>query len=518
MLMPDFRANQTFDNVNDINILPVQAKLKTKSLLKTLWLLACGLAISAATASLGQAETNSKVALGPWLSRFPLTLDEGERTEALGPLFYSEQKETQHTFAIPPFFSHVLDPSVESEEYDYLYPFLSYDRFGKEYRWHLFQLFAFAGGQNQEEVPVHRFTLFPVYFQQRSPDTNLEYTAVFPIYGHLKNRLFRDEVFFIGFPGYMQTRKRDVITDNYVYPFYHKRHGDGLEGWQIWPFYGQEHKDLTARTNGFGDVEVIAGHDRTFIGWPIYFDHINGIGTENPERQFAVLPFYVSQRSPKRDSTTVMWPLVTWTDDRESKYRERAVPWPLIVFARGEGKTLNRVFPFYSKGHNKYVESNFYMWPIYKYNRLHSDPLDRERTRILLFLYSFVNEKNTETGKARTRSDLWPLFTKRTEPDGRTRFQMFAPLEPFLPLSKSIDRNWSPVWSVWRAENNPINGHTSKSLLWNVYRSETTPTTKKSSLLFGLFQYQSDSDTKRWRLFYIPMNAKKDSGHASEHR
>ena len=48
----------------------------------------------------------------------------------------------------------------------------------------------------------------------------------FPLYGHLQNRLFRDEIFFVLFPVYGESRKRDVVTDNYLYPFFHLRHGE----------------------------------------------------------------------------------------------------------------------------------------------------------------------------------------------------------------------------------------------------------------------------------------------------
>jgi hypothetical protein len=456
---------------------------------------------------------------GPLLSHFPLTLDEGERTEALGPLFYEQRRESEHTFAILPFFSHVLDPAVEAEEYDFAYPLLSYDRFGHEYRWHFFQLLSFAGGRNQAEAEARRFTIFPIYFQQRSSLPELNYTALFPIYGHLKNRLFKDEITFAAFPAYARTRKRDVITDNYFYPFFHLRHGEELNGWQFWPLVGREHKGITTRTNSFGEAEIIAGHDSFFAVWPFYFNQTTGIGTENPQKQLAVLPFYASLRSPNRDSTSVLWPFITWTDDREKKYREWDFPWPLLVFAHGEGKTTKRIFPLFSRAHNEFVQSDFYLWPLYKYNRVHSGALDRDRTRILLFLYSEVNEKNTETGKARRRTDFWPLFTHRCDLNGNTRLQCLAPIEPLLPHSKSVDRNWSPLWSVWRAEKNPKTGHASQSLFWNLYRFESTPTSKKNSLLFGLFQYQSDSDTKHWRLFYLPpTKTKKDSGHVPEHR
>ncbi|MEK7706628.1 MAG: hypothetical protein AAB380_01350 [Verrucomicrobiota bacterium] len=276
---------------------------------------------------------------------------------------------------------------------------------------------------------------------------------------------------------------------------------------------------MTAKTNGFGETEVIGGHDKFFALWPIYFNSALAIGTENPQKEFGILPLYNSVRSPNRDSTGVLWPFFTWIDDREKKYREWEGPWPLVVVARGEGKTTTRFLPFFSRASNTNLVSNSYLWPVYKYNRIQSSPLVRERTRILFFLFSAVNEKNTETGAAHERTDFWPLFTHRRDFNGNTRLQLLAPIEPILPNNKSVERNWSPLWSVWRAEKNPKTGNTSQSLLWNLYRRETSPASKKCSLLFGLFKYQSDAKAKHWRVFYLPLTkSQKDSEHVSEHR
>src|SRR5215471_7278683 len=153
---------------------------------------------------------------GPLYDRFDLVLTPGYRIEALSPFFYSEQKETQWTWATPPLFSYTQDPGTESKEYDILYPLLSYDRFGEQYRWHLFQILSWAGGPTQTEKYRDRFDLFPLYFQQRSSDPSENYTALFPIYGNIKLRFFRDDIRFIMFPCFGETRKRDVITDNYL--------------------------------------------------------------------------------------------------------------------------------------------------------------------------------------------------------------------------------------------------------------------------------------------------------------
>ena len=441
---------------------------------------------------------------GFFYDEFKLTLEEGFRIEALGPLYYNEHKDSQRTWAIPPLFAYSEDPSTESIEYDVLYPLLSLDRFGDQYRWHLFQLLSWAGGPTQVEKERRRFTLFPVYFQQRSSDPAENYTAVFPIYGHLKNRLFKSEIFFVMFPFYGQTKKKDVVTDNYVYPFYHKRYGDGLEGWQLWPFAGHEHKDVTAITNRFGGVESIPGHNRSFAGAILYMNETNQIGTTNVTWEQASLPFYHFARSANRDSTTVLWPLFSKIDDRGKQYREWQMPWPFIVIARGEGKTTTRYFPFYSRARGKELTSDFYMWPIYKVQTIHSPPLDRKRTRILFFLYSDTILKNLETGKSRRRTDLFPFFTRRKDYDGSERLQVLAPLEPFVPGSKSIERDYSQLWSVWRAEKNARTGAYSRSLLWNLYRYDSDLDRKKCSLLFGLFQYESGTESKRTRIFYIP--------------
>ncbi len=189
---------------------------------------------------------------GPIFDEFALTLEAGHRIEAVGPLFYDQHKQDlETTWAVPPLLSYNTDPGTESKEFDFLYPMLTYERFGTEYRWQLAQLLSFAGGQDQNETKARRFTIFPFYFQQRSPDPKLNYTALVPLYGHIRERLFRDDIFMVLFPIYRETRKRDVVTDNYLFPIFHLRHGDGLHGWQFWPLVGDEHKDVTTAHEWF---------------------------------------------------------------------------------------------------------------------------------------------------------------------------------------------------------------------------------------------------------------------------
>ncbi|MBI3876364.1 MAG: hypothetical protein HY300_10510 [Verrucomicrobia bacterium] len=463
--------------------------------------LALALAVSLEAAVTAQAQSTMPVEAGPLAHQARLTLAPGERAEILGPLISHESSDARTFDAWHPFFSLTRDDELELTELDVLYPALTYRRFGAEYRWQLFQWLSWSGGQSQQEVEARRFTLFPFYFQQRSPDPARNYTAFIPFYGHLKNRLLRDEIDFALMPLYVKSRKKDVVTANYLYPFFHLRHGDALAGWQFWPLLGYETKGVTTKTNVADEVETICGHRKFFFAWQFFLDQKTGLGTDNPAHQQAFVPLYSWLRSPQRDSTTYLWPFgLTITDDREKKYREIGAPWPLIVFTRGEGKTTTRVWPLFSHAHNDVLESDFFLWPLWKYNRAAAEPLFRERTRILLFLYSDLTEKNTDTGAALRRTDLWPLFTARRDLEGNERLQVFAPIEPILPNNKSIERDWSPLWSIWRSEKNAKTGEASESGLWNFYRADTTKAERKCSLLFGLVHYQSDTNGSHWRL------------------
>ena len=454
-----------------------------------------------------QAATAEPVHAGFFYDRFPLVLADGERTEAAGPLYYNEQKDgDEQTWAWPPFYSHYTNSAIESYESDFLYPLLTSENYGKEHRWQFVELFSFARSEQPDGPRQNRFTVFPFYFQQRSADTNQDYTAFIPFYGHLKHRLFRDEIYFVMMPCFVETRKRDVVTDNYLLPIFDVRHGDGLKGWQVWPFAGQEHKVITYSTNGFGDVQLIPSHDSAFVLWPFYLKQDAGIGTDDPETFRASIPFYAVTRSPLRDSTSVIWPLFTWVDERGKKYHEWEGPWPFVIFARGEGKNTSRVFPLFSQSATTNMESDSYLWPLYQYHRLHVEALDQRRTRVLFYIYVNVTEKNVQTGKQKERLDMWPFFTWRQEADGKTQLQVLAPIESVLANNRGIERNWSPLWSIWRQEWNPRAGASSQSFLWNLYRREITPGTRKCSLLFGLFQYQSIGEAHKLRLFYLPVS------------
>src|ERR1039458_8082117 len=107
--------------------------------------------------------------------RFKLTLEDGDRTEAAGPFYYSQQTDAESVWAIPPFFSRDRNPAVEFQADDCLYPLFTRVHYGHEHRWQFFELISTASGLEPDDDSVKQLTLFPIYFQQRAADTNLNY-------------------------------------------------------------------------------------------------------------------------------------------------------------------------------------------------------------------------------------------------------------------------------------------------------------------------------------------------------
>ncbi len=454
-------------------------------------------------ASGGGAAGGMDTVLGPLFQTFSMTLEPGGRgTEAVGPFYYKHETEDGVLWAVPPLVSSFSSHDGDKAQIFVVPPIFSYRKYGEDWRWQMGQWINRSHVDSIADTELKRFNLFPLFFYQDAPDPARDYWAVFPIYGTLKNRMFRDESEFVLFPLWLKSREGTMTTRTVLFPFIHFRDGPGMDGWQFWPLAGRERLEPTTRTNVSDEIEVVPGHDKTFALWPVWFRNETGLGTTNEGRVDAVIPLYYQERSPLRDHTAVLWPIISWTDDRDGQYRQWNAPWPVVGFAKGEGKTLNRVLPFFSVGHTKTLSAETYMWPLYRRRHLRTELVERDRKQFAIFLYSNQWDRNLETGKGSRRMELWPFFHWTRDPEGKERLQALTVIEPF-GRGTGMARNWAPIWSIWRRESDPATGASSQSLLWNTFRRESTPDATKGSLLFGLVQYHKSSAGTRWRWFHL---------------
>ena len=106
-----------------------------------------------------------------------------------------------------------------------------------------------------------------------------------------------------------------------------------------------------------------------------------------------VLPFYSRLRSPHARLDELFDP--DRPDESPMIAPASTTRWaPLAVHrlhAR-RGQNHQSRLAVFQPGHTdtpeSRLDSNFYLWPLYKFNGIHAPPLDRDRTRILFFLYS----------------------------------------------------------------------------------------------------------------------------------
>lgn len=465
---------------------------------------------------------------GPFMSSFPTLWEPGWRQQGLGPLAWWQETSDTVSAGISPLFSSSSTPSLDREQFDLLYPVLTWRRTGQESRWQVAQVFNWVSTGQQDETDryIHR-TVFPFYFQQKSVSGTNDYLAVFPFYGHLRNRLFRDESEFILFPLYSKTRKRDVVTRNYVYPFFHRREGPGLTGWQFWPLYGTQHKVETLGKDMFGDPLVSPAAESWFALWPLFGYQRASVVTTNervnqprlspfaspfsPTRDrttfesLQALPFVALLRSPERDQTTYLWPLFTRTEDRKNQFVEWGAPWPFIGWANGEGKTSRRVWPFYGRIQSGKSRREFVGWPFYTHRHQEDTAFERDRWTSGFILFDNNIIRSRETGEYRQQTGLWPFFHWAHDTSGRERLHVLAIAENIVKNREAVERNYSPVWSLYHSERDPARGLASQSVLWNFFRRDVSTNEVRTSSLFGLVQTARKTDGDRhWRLLWLP--------------
>jgi hypothetical protein len=456
---------------------------------------------------------------GPFAHAFPLTLESGRRTEIIGPLGSWFSGESGDGWAASPFVAEVNEPGLEHRRIEILYPFFTFDRFGTESRGQIFQIFNWGDATTVDDEKKRGGAIWPLVFWKHSTEPTNSYFAFIPFYGHVKGHLFRDEVRVTMAPLYVWSRKGQMETRNYLFPFIHFRHGGGIDGWQFIPFAGHETKSPSYVTNVADDLELVPGYDKWFFWWPMIGCEDNNLGSTNVEHLRFTLPFYSILRSPARDNTTLLWPFFTKTEDRERGFVEWGAPYPFVGWARGPGKTANRLWPVWGNARGHDLESDFAAWPAYTHRRLLNDGIDRERTSSFFYLYDDLRLANPQTGDQRHRITSFPFFFWRKDFDGSERLQALALLDAIFPENKGIQRSWSPLWALYREERNPKTKHRSQSLLWNLWRRDVTPEERRASFLFGVVRTRCDASGRHWRYFWTPFKPSENPGTspASEH-
>jgi len=421
----------------------------------------------------------------------------------LGPLFKFQRTGETEVTAVRPFFYRTEDANDDTARTAYLYPLASTETWADRKYSQVLQLFQ-KRTPLPGEVERRGTMLFPFYISGTS-EKHGHYVSVFPFYGDIYDRFWKDEYHYVLFPLYGRTVKKGTETRNYLYPFFSLIKGEKESGFQFWPLYGQAEKEGVYRKH--------------FALWPIYLQEEQGLDTDSPTRKFYLFPLYTSSISKKRTEKHYLWPFFGYVSDSDKKLEERDYFWPFVVTVRGESRNLDRYLPFYSEDRRKNYLKRWYLWPLYSHEELTSDSYQLERNRLLFFLYSDATETWTVDGASRSKVAFWPLFTYRSDERGVKTVSIPAPVEPILNKD-GIENSWAPLWRLYIQRWND-SGDSAVSFLWNLYwhenrrdglayelfpfisyRSEKQRT--DLALLKGFVRYRKQNETNELRFLWLP--------------
>jgi hypothetical protein len=402
----------------------------------------------------------------------------------LGPLIKFQTKGADSETAVRPFFFESQNSKHGTVSTDFLYPAASKETTPEAFNYEVFRLYQKTIYRKDE--PKRRqegVTFFPFYITGTSEKYG-PYRSIFPFYGDMYQRFWRDEYHIALFPLYGRTVKNGTSTSHYLYPFFSRTKGDKEAGFEVFPLYGQSEKEGVYR--------------KRYLLWPFWNTSETGLDTANPTSKTTLFPLYASSDSPLRSSRNYFWPFFGYSEDREKKSRQVDYFWPLIYTERGEKRNVTSLLPIYAHETSPEAEKSWYFWPLYRHSELHSPIFEEKQDRVLFFLYRDRLERWPKDGAERRRLAVWPLFLYKTTPHGVSSLSVPAPVEPVLD-KEGIEHNWAPYWRLYQRRWND-NGDSASSLLWNLFWHERRGDDLAYEL-FPLVSYRSEKGDTGLRLF-----------------
>lgn len=421
----------------------------------------------AAPCAAEQGEEGTVFTLWPLLDYRSSPAEGFSNLSLLGPLIKFQRHGDDTDTAIRPFFYQSSHSEERSSSTYFLYPAAYREETPEAESYKV--LLLFQNNEYRKSDPDSRdqsTMLFPFYIQGHSEKRG-DYLSIFPFYGNIYDRFWRDEYHFVMFPLYGSTLKKGTRTRHYLWPIFSTTEGENESGFGVFPLYGESQKTGV--------------YEKRFVLWPFYTAGKSGLDTDNPTEKEFFFPFYASTDSPKKTSRSYLWPFFGYSEDREKKLKEVDYFWPFVSTVRGEKRYRDTYLPFYSYETWPEGEKRWYLWPFYKHEELRSSIFNRDQDRVLFFLYRSSREEWPKDGSTRARAALWPLYLYQRSPAGVSSISLPAPVESVFD-KEGIEKNWAPLWRLYQRRWDQ-KGNSASSFLWNLFWHER----RGSELAYELF-------------------------------
>lgn len=464
-------------------------------------------ALAAAAVVRPEARADREWNLWPiWVEQAPASAARQQPPDwsAVGPLFFGRtlpaarhESAGKRVSGLRPLYVQTVDTSGTVREAAAVYPFLTYRRHESGHqRWSFFNLVNYSTGRAPLRGEVgeaaasstdqQAFDVWPVYFSRKTGHPDLDYWAVFPVWGTVRQRFGQDRFSWVVFPLYGRFERRGVTTTTAPWPFVKVLRGQGNRGFELWPLFGHRAKEGAYREQ--------------FLLWPFFYRQETALWQEQPHVKKGALPFYAVDRSPGYVSETWLWPFFGYVDRTEPyRYRANHYFWPFFVQGRGDDRRVNRWAPFYTHSVIKGTDKRWILWPVWKDLRWEDPGLAQRKRQLLFVLYNSTEQRSlaNPSAPAAEKYHVWPLLSGWDNGAGRKQVQVLSPFEVFFPHNEIIRQKWSPLFALYRFDQ-PAPGHVRHSALWNAMTFERNRDQAQSEFHLGpLFSRVKSGTEKR---------------------
>lgn len=493
----------------------VKGKSTERCAVRGMHLVVCGFSALLLLCGCAAPRSNVQINGGPIINS-GVTVDGTQRLRAVGP-FWEQRIDSdagRNFAALRPLYSRMEDVPEARSGWEVLWPVAAGKQVRNQTQWRV--VTAQKNDFNYDDPDGrYRFMILPFWVSGRSVDGD-SYAGLFPLYGHLREFLWQDEIRFVLFPLYANHRVKENRSHHILWPFISWTRGPDVWRRRVFPLYGE-----SRRTDQW---------QRRFILWPVW----TSLRMEQqPEYGgFVLFPLFGYMALPERQAWMLFPPFIRWS--RAEDGFSAALPWPFVRLDRGEQLRRTDIWPLWGRKSEAGLTRGFFLWPIGHWQET-CRASETVRMKMLLPLWVSRTVTPTEEDAADDGEKfwkLWPLISRRSSADSaRVCIPSLWPGPDLAP----VERNYAPLWSLYVYRR----GEESREhdFLWGLFRSRHEQERLARFSLFPLFRYESHADKhshwsvlggllaheqeslqSRWRLLYVWLSGRNEvSEKGAEH-
>ncbi len=421
----------------------------------------------------------------------------------IGPVVeVKENNNSDKMYALRPIYS--FEKEGKKSDLNILWPFFVKHNSPHSNFW---RFLLFYSKYENEKFSTGGF--FPIAYWGYNKQNNF-YGGLFPIYGSLDDIAGFNHIDFCLFPLYLNLEQDKGNEVSYLWPFVLIGKGDKYNKLRIFPFYSYNHK-----------------HNEYYIQsymWP-FFIKADILKKNHSATSWMAWPFIGHNKYNNIDEWCSIWPFFKYSYNNNDGMGFDA-PWPFITYRNNVEKDVFQfsIFPLYGQTDKPNKYTSFFLWPLGSYSN-EFNTQNRIKRTYFLPLYWASKKMNMDGKVLKNKYRIWPLYSLSEE---EKKCEVRIPDLWFGTYAKVIDRNLSPLWTLFKYNSNDTNKSFNYNFLWGGYtygidkknqteqcnffplyssqkyinKKDNTPTNEKG-VLFDIFKYSTSRKKNKITLFWF---------------